>query len=1186
MKKRLFILFFAILGVSSLCATVVSSNSLIFNLSEADSTASVACPLSGQAAYSGDIVIPDTVFFDNIPYVVCSIDSAAFSDAVNLTSVILPASLQSIRSDAFSGCTGLTFVSFPQCMREIGDFAFYSCSNLLYISLPDSLTTIGRYAFANCKAVSSLSFGNNITTIGDFAFQSCSHLSSVFFPESLLHIGRAVFEHCYALSQISLPQHLLKIDKYAFADCTALSSLVCPASLRTLDDYAFRGCTSLISVSLNEGLAYLGDFAFSGCSRLPSIGIPSSIDTIYASFMYCSSLAIVLLPEGVRHIDKSAFSDCSNLIEINFPASLRSIDSNAFVNCSSLTSALLPDSLSFIGASAFYGCSSLTQLHLPVALRQINDGVFYGCSALSQVVFPDSLVSIGNNAFAGCSHLNAVVLPQSLSSLGVAAFSGCSNLASVSVLGPVSELWNETFADCSRLTLVNLPSSVKSIGRGVFRNCSALRNIDLPTQLERIEGNAFEGCSRLTQIYLPDNVISIGNEAFKNCSLLYRIYLGKKIFYINSDAFADTNLQAAILRGSAFSSDLYNFFSNYSCYIYFTCLSVGSLKNYKNLYPAIANRLYTLDGSDWRSITVESDSAGYVEFLRDYSCDNDTVIYQAVCTAPDSVFTHWEDGSTDNPRIRLVTNFLTDKAYFGPANLAVSFYDIDSVLLWEDSVPYNSMPVYQGPEPVQPQQPGCSFIFRGWQPQLQPATSDFSYFAAYDTVYIQYTVSFYNADGRFIYDVNAFYGDTISFQGPDPQLPATDSCHYLFYGWSPALQPVTGDVVYTAVFDTVVNRYPVSFYDFDGSLIRTDSLPYGQYPEFGSPLPSRPATPEYTYLFQSWVPALAPVTSEASYQASYAASLNSYTVLFLDADGSPLRSVDCFYGELPVFEGLQPAHPASDSCRYIFRGWSPDLQSVTEDAVYTAVFDTIVNRYPVAFYHFDGSLLFCDSLPYGQMPAFADSVPVMSESPEFVYTFRGWMPAPVPVRAAASYVALFDADVRTYPVSFYDFDGSLIAREDYRYGSYPHFDGADPVRDDTPAFSYAFTGWSPAFSVVLDTAAYVAQYDSLINSYTVSAVAEHGTVTGTGTYVYGTEVMLLALPDDGFEFSSWSDGEVANPRTIVVESDVEVEAWFVESSTSLDESESSSSVVKFIHNGSLYLFRNGHLFTVQGQLVK
>ncbi|MCQ2346073.1 MAG: InlB B-repeat-containing protein [Paludibacteraceae bacterium] len=577
--------------------------------------------------------------------------------------------------------------------------------------------------------------------------------------------------------------------------------------------------------------------------------------------------------------------------------------------------------------------------------------------------------------------------------------------------------------------------------------------------------------------------------------------------------------------------------------------------------------IYTLN-----QFTISASATnGSVSGAGTYNCGDEVTLTATPATGYH--FVAWNDNNSDNPRVMILTQDTSFTATFAlnehTVNGETHLYGDPVLLMASDSTCYT---------------------FSKWS---NGATANpYVFTLTKDTVITpiytlnRYQITWNGENGNILEQDSLDCGDMPVFSGAVPQKPATAQYTYTFSGWYPAVTEAAANTVYTAVFDTVVNRYPVSFYDFDGSLIRTDSLPYGQYPEFGSPLPSRPATPEYTYLFQSWVPALAPVTSEASYQASYAASLNSYTVLFLDADGSPLRSVDCFYGELPVFEGLQPAHPASDSCRYIFRGWSPDLQSVTEDAVYTAVFDTIVNRYPVAFYHFDGSLLFCDSLPYGQMPAFADSVPVMSESPEFVYTFRGWMPAPVPVRAAASYVALFDADVRTYPVSFYDFDGSLIAREDYRYGSYPHFDGADPVRDDTPAFSYAFTGWSPAFSVVLDTAAYVAQYDSLINSYTVSAVAEHGTVTGTGTYVYGTEVMLLALPDDGFEFSSWSDGEVANPRTIVVESDVEVEAWFVESSTSLDESESSSSVVKFIHNGSLYLFRNGHLFTVQGQLVK
>ncbi len=55
--------------------------------------------------------------------------------------------------------------------------------------------------------------------------------------------------------------------------------------------------------------------------------------------------------------------------------------------------------------------------------------------------------------------------------------------------------------------------------------------------------------------------------------------------------------------------------------------------------------------------------------------------------------------------------------------------------------------------------------------------------------------------------------------------------------------------------------------------------------------------------------------------------------------------------------------------------------------------------------------------------------------------------------------------------------------------------------------------------------------------YTIIAVSTNpnlGTVTGGGTYPEGSIVTLNAIANDGFQFSSWTDGNTNNPRYIMV----------------------------------------------------
>ena len=56
--------------------------------------------------------------------------------------------------------------------------------------------------------------------------------------------------------------------------------------------------------------------------------------------------------------------------------------------------------------------------------------------------------------------------------------------------------------------------------------------------------------------------------------------------------------------------------------------------------------------------------------------------------------------------------------------------------------------------------------------------------------------------------------------------------------------------------------------------------------------------------------------------------------------------------------------------------------------------------------------------------------------------------------------------------------------------------------------------------------------------------ASYGTVSGSGYYMPETEVLVTATPNANYYFASWSDGNVENPRTVMVTSDTTVTANF------------------------------------------
>ena len=111
--------------------------------------------------------------------------------------------------------------------------------------------------------------------------------------------------------------------------------------------------------------------------------------------------------------------------------------------------------------------------------------------------------------------------------------------------------------------------------------------------------------------------------------------------------------------------------------------------------------------------------------------------------------------------------------------------------------------------------------------------------------------------------------------------------------------------------------------------------------DLAAPKPIKAATAKYTYT-SSWKPALAEVVANAVYVAQYDSTLNKYTVTFKDADGTVLKDSVYTYGTSAAdLITPKPTKAASGEYEYTFKGWSPAIESVTGEAVYTAVFDSI-----------------------------------------------------------------------------------------------------------------------------------------------------------------------------------------------------------------------------------------------------
>jgi hypothetical protein len=179
---------------TNLTAISVNSTNLYYSSSNGvlfDKTQSTLIQYPG--ALGGSYTIPGTV---------TNIESGAFGDAFNLTSVVIPNSVTSIGVETFYSCESLTSVTMGDGVASIGEEAFNECTSLTGITIPSSVTNIGEYAFYYCPDLTSVTIGSGVTGIGEEAFADCESLANACFEGNEPSDGGSIFAYDDALSTI------------------------------------------------------------------------------------------------------------------------------------------------------------------------------------------------------------------------------------------------------------------------------------------------------------------------------------------------------------------------------------------------------------------------------------------------------------------------------------------------------------------------------------------------------------------------------------------------------------------------------------------------------------------------------------------------------------------------------------------------------------------------------------------------------------------------------------------------------------------------------------------------------------------------------------------------------------------------------------------------------------------------
>jgi hypothetical protein len=367
-------------------------------------------------------------------------------------------------------------------------------------------------------------------------------------------------------------------------------------------------------------------------------------------------------------------------------------------------------------------------------------------------------------------------------------------------------------------------------------------------------------------------------------------------------------------------------------------------------------------------------------------------------------------------------------------------------------------------------------------------------------------------------------GKDAVYNGVTPTRDADAQYTYTFVGWDQSLTNIQASGDRIAQYSNSTNQYTITFVNYDGSELDKSVWDYGSTPSY-SGTPTRPADAQYSYVFSGWSPTLAPVTNNATYTAQYSSSVNQYTVIFANWDGSELQNSLWDYGATPSYSGT-PTKAGDAQYSYTFSGWSPAITAVTGNATYTAQYSSSLNQYTISFLNYDGSELEKSLWDYGATPSYSGT-PVKPATVASSYVFSGWSPAIVAVTENASYTAQYSASTNQYTITFLNYDDTELQKSLWDYGATPSYSGT-PTKAGDAQYSYVFSGWSPLIVPVTGDATYKAQYSSSTNQYTITFVNYDGTELQKSAWDYGsTPLYSGATPTKAadasytYTFSGW-----------------------------------------------------------------
>lgn len=848
----------------------------------------------------------------------------------------------------------------------------------------------------------------------------------------------------------------------------------------------------------------------------------------------------------------------------------------AFSSCVGLHNVVIPNTVTTIGQSAFHYCNNIDSLYIGSGVTTIGDYAFFHCLSLHSLVIPNSVTTIGQSAFQDCLDIDSLYIGSGVTYIGAEAFRGCTglkylfyNISSPGRILPDLHGGGDTNILFYFMDINHITSPFKSTQTPLFTT------LVIGDSVKTLAYNAFADRNTIRTIIIHRSnppAIKTGTFEFDQLDSIVTVIVpcGTVETYRNADNW------------NRFNNIQENNNTPFSLSVNTNNLSMGSVEIthsptcHDNTAIFVAHPLPGYSFRQWsdsiadnpRSITLTQDTSLVAIFVLE-PCDivvtsDNTTMGTACCSGTYNYgqslsitatpnysyhFTQWNDGNTDNPRTIAILGNSSFTAYF-----AINTYNIVA------SANNNTMGVVSGSGTYTHGQevtifasPNYGYHFVRWDdgmtdnPRTITATSDGTFTAIFEpNDYVVTVESFNTMMGTACCSGTYSYGQSLS-------ITATPSFGYHFSQWNdghtqnPRTLTVEMDCSFTAYF--ALNTYNV--------VAEANNNTMGNVSGSGAYLHNQQVTieaiPAHGHHFVQWNdgitdnPRTVIITSDSIFLAQF--TPNTYTLTA--ASNNPTMG-NVSGGGTYTF-GSQATLSVTAAYRHYFICWNdyntenPRHVVVTSDTTFTAMFaespqyNITVTANDTTYGTTTGSGIYYLN----------DVIPITAEANEQYY-FVGWSdgvtsnPRMLTVLSDSNIIAIFAPREQ--------FEVTVTANEPswgIVSGGGMYYAGDTAIIAAVASEHYYFVGWSdgvstnPRMVTVLAPTHYVALFEKM--SYSVYVTANDysmGLVTGSGTYLYGSEVTVEAIAYSGYHFVSWSDGVMDDRRTETVTENVTYIAMF------------------------------------------